>query len=78
MSENKPGSELEVRNFLGGEVFVTIDHGLVVMDLRKCKPPVIVTLSPGRKRPGLEEFKKLDLERLIEPFRRPVLGTRKA
>lgn len=74
--EYKIGKELTVRNNLDGQIFVALYKGMLSVDLTKCKPPVIVTLSPGKKGTGLEELKGLDLQANVDPIRRPQLGAR--
>jgi hypothetical protein len=44
--------DLEVRNRTNAEVQVTQQYGEVRINLAKVKPPVIITLSPGKAQNG--------------------------
>lgn len=44
--------QLEVRNHTGAEITVQQQYAEIRINLAKVKPPVIVTISPGRKVDG--------------------------
>lgn len=44
--------DIEVRNRLNAEVQVQTQYAEVRINLAKCKPPVIITLSPGKSQNG--------------------------
>ncbi len=44
--------DLEVRNHTAGEITVQQQYAEIRLNLAKVKPPVIVTISPGRKVDG--------------------------
>jgi hypothetical protein len=44
--------EIEVRNRTRGEITYHVDKGLVTLDLKNTKPPVIITISPRVRNNG--------------------------
>lgn len=68
--------EVLLINKLAGEVQMSMNHGIITLDMTKNKPPVIITLLPGMSRQKFDALVKLDLDKIADPVKRPKLGTR--
>lgn len=44
--------ELDVRNHVKGDITFSMENGIVTLDLTKVDPPIIITVSPGKKDNG--------------------------
>jgi hypothetical protein len=68
--------EITVINHLPDEVQVSMNHGVMTLDMTKNKPPVIVMLMPGMSRQKFDKLARLDFDTTAASVKRPNFGTR--